>query len=169
MNNQYAPNINNFIQRNIIQKQTEYFFISQKFQWHLTANFNRTTTHNNGRNKLKEWAKYVDRKFHGRRFYTKPPEERMFFAAVPEVGGTSGNLHYHLLVRLPLRFTGDFAEFAELTWKKLNTTGSLFVQRITETQDDLIRVVKYDLKDIWKGGGYEQMIFSTEFNQSTER
>ena len=151
------PNIRN------LQKAMTEFLTTQNFQMHITANFNRATTINNGRSKLSEWAKFVDRKFHGRCFYKKPIEKRMFFAAIPEVGGFSGNLHYHMLVKLPGVYE-NFSEYASDVWRKLNRTGDMCIQKIDLTKGDPIRLVRYDMKEVRKSSGYENIVFSNELN-----
>ncbi len=134
------------------------------FEWHITANFNRVTTTTNGRDKLKAWSSFIDRRLHGRNYYRKPTEERLFFAAVPEVGAGSTHLHYHLLAKLPESRDSEFPLIAESTWKQFAPIGSLFVQRIGNAEADVKRVVSYDLKHVWKQDNFDNIIFSTEFS-----
>lgn len=138
--------------------------LKQGFQWHLTANFNRATTIANGRDKLKAWSAFVDRKLFGRDFYKKPKEKRLYFVAVPEIGVASTYLHYHLLAKLPVVGSERFPLLAEDTWRQFVTTGTFHVQRIGNALADQERVVNYDLKDAWRRGNYENIIFSDEFS-----
>jgi hypothetical protein len=139
-------------------------FEEQKFQFHVTANFNRTTTLANGRDKLRLWASRLDRQLFGSRYYKKGGDGRMFFAAVPEYGIASMNLHYHMLVRIPLNRHSEFAQTAESIWQEFNPTGSLFIQLIGDTQEDERKVIGYDLKDTWKTDCHANIIFSSEFS-----
>jgi len=138
------------------------------FQMHVTANFNRETTHINGRNKLKTWSSRLERKLFGSRYFKKSPEDRMFFVAIPETGGFSGNLHYHMLVRLPRAKHELFELNADAVWKNLNPTGSLFVQKITETRENMVRVINYDLKETWTKNSFPDIVISTEFKNSPD-
>ena len=85
----------------ILLSHLNQFLRDQQFIWHITANFNRPTTYAAGRDKIKTWASFVDRKLHGRLYYRKPIEQRLFFVAVPEFGACGDNLHYHLLAKVP--------------------------------------------------------------------
>lgn len=135
----------------------------QDFQWHLTGNFNRETTYNQGRKILKDWSARVDRKLHGRNFHLKGIDKRLFFIAIPENGDYSENLHYHILAKLPEWSETIFPDVAMAVWQSLVKTGDLFVQRIGNSSSDMGRVVSYDLKDCWKQKNNEQIIFSSEF------
>jgi hypothetical protein len=89
---------------------------------------------------------------------------RLYFVAVPEIGVASTFLHYHLLAKLPSDGLELFPLVAEATWRKFVTTGTFHVQRIGNALADQERVVKYDLKDAWMRGNYENIIFSNEFS-----
>jgi hypothetical protein len=130
---------------------------------HVTGNFNRTTTYEHGRSKLKLWSSRIERKMLGSRYYKKAPEDRMFFVAIPETSGASQNLHYHMLVRLPLDKHALFEEHAPGIWKDFNPTGSLYVQQINDTEEDRRKVIGYDLKDGWTKNCLENIVISTEF------
>jgi len=138
-------------------------FEQQDFQFHVTANFNRKTTLNNGRDKLKVWSSRLDRKLFGSRYYKKGIDDRIFFVAVPEYGDTSLNLHYHMLIRIPENRHAIFNQLAESIWKEFNPTGSLYIQSIGDTSNDRRKVIGYDLKDAWKNDCHENIIFSSEF------
>lgn len=137
---------------------------TQNPEWHVTANFNRVTTYDAGRRKLREWSQRVDRKLFGSRFHKKTREERLFFVAVPESSGASQNLHYHMLACLPSEKHEFFESVAVPIWKELNPTGSLFVQRIEDTTEDRRKVIAYDLKDAWQKNTLPNIIVSTEFS-----
>lgn len=136
----------------------------QNFQFHVTANFNRTTTLNNGRNKLRLWSSRVDRKLFGSRYYKHGSEGRMFFVAVPEYGNLSLNLHYHMLVKLPEIRHDEFSKVAEKIWKSFNPTGSIFIQSIGNTAEDKRKVIGYDLKEAWQQNCHSNIILSSEFS-----
>lgn len=53
------------------------FLLAQEFQFHVTANFNRTTSYRTGRDKLKGWSSFVERQLFGRNYYKKALPERM--------------------------------------------------------------------------------------------
>ncbi|MBC9070815.1 hypothetical protein IAI53_02460 [Thauera sp. CAU 1555] len=139
------------------------FIERQNFTWHLTANFNRDTTHVQGWKILKNWSARVDRRLHGRNFHRKSIDERLFFIAVPEIGGSSGYLHYHIVAKMPIHSEACFELVAASVWEELVRTGDLFCQKIQNSAEDVSRVVSYDIKDIWKNNGLEQIIISTEF------
>lgn len=149
--------------RNLIPVLTD-FLIDKDFMWHVTANFNRSTNYAAGRDKIKTWAAFIDRKLHGRLYYRKPIEQRLFFIALPELGACGDNLHYHLLVRVPSASKEKFQRVAEPTWQSLVKCGSLFVQDIADSDLDRQRVVSYDLKDIRHKDNYANMIISSEFS-----
>jgi hypothetical protein len=138
-------------------------FEAQAFQFHVTANFNRTTTLVHGRDKLRLWASRLERKLFGSRYYKRGNDGRIFFAAVPEYGHGSMNLHFHMLVRVPSNRHDDFERVAESIWKEFNPTGSLFIQLIGDTGEDQRKVISYDLKDSWKTDCHANIIFSSEF------
>lgn len=152
-----------FYKRNILSPALQDMFVSINPEWHITANFNRFTTPNAAKSKLRHWSSYVDRKLFGRTYYKIPADRRLFFFAIPEIGTASTYLHYHLLARLPLDRHEHFAAIAESTWTRIVPTGSLFVQRISDTEADQQRVIAYDLKDIGKQDNYDNFIISSEF------
>jgi len=139
------------------------FLRDQQFTLHITANFNRPTTYEAGRDKIKTWASFVDRKLHGRLYYRKPIEQRLFFVAVPELGACSDNLHFHLLAKVPDESLICFRQVAEANWLSLVKYGSLHVQEIAGSEGDQLRVVSYDLKEVGRGDNYANWFFSTEF------
>lgn len=139
-------------------------FEAQDFQYHVTANFNRTTTLVHGRDKLRLWASRLDRQLFGSRYYKKGNDGRIFFAAVPEYGHCSMNLHYHMLVRVPSNRHDYFEREAESIWQHFNPTGSLFIQLIDDTREDLRKVIDYDLKGSWKTDCHSNIILSSEFS-----
>lgn len=146
-----------------------HFLIDLGFQWHVTANFNQDTTYAVGRDKLKVWSAFMDRKLHGRRYYLRQPDSRIFFVAIPEWGFSGMNLHYHLLVRVPPASMSGFQEGAKATWSSVVRSGSMYVQQIGNADEDQKRVVAYDLKDAWKKNNYEHILFSTEFSSPARR
>ena len=149
--------------RNLLPVLTD-FLIDKDFMWHVTANFNRATNYSAGRDKIKAWASFVDRKLYGRRYYLKSADERLFFVATPELGASGDNLHYHLLVRVPSATKAVFEQVAEPIWQSLVKCGSLHIQKIADSRVDQQRVVSYDLKDVAYRDNYAHMIFSTEFS-----
>lgn len=149
--------------RNLVPVLTD-FLVDQDFMWHVTANFNRDMNYAAGRDKIKTWASFVDRKLHGRLYYRKPIEQRMFFVAIPEHGASGYNLHYHLLVRVPAQSKQKFKQLAEPIWCSLEKRGSLHVQDIADSQEDRERVVSYDLKEVRHRDSYGHMFFSNEFS-----
>ncbi len=139
------------------------FLRDQQFIWHITANFNRHMTYAAGRDKIKTWASFVDRKLHGRLYYQKPIELRLFFVAIPELGACGDNLHYHLLAKVPVESMIRFRQVAEANWLSLVKYGSLHIQEIAASEGDQQRVVSYDLKEVGRGDNYANWFFSTEF------
>lgn len=139
------------------------FLRDQQFTLHITANFNRPTTYAAGRDKIKTWASFVDRKLHGRLYYQKPIEQRLFFVAIPELGACGDNLHFHLLAKVPDESMIKFRQVAEANWLSLVKYGSLHVQEIAASEGDQQRVVSYDLKEVGQGDNYANWLFSTEF------
>jgi hypothetical protein len=143
-------------------------FEAQDFQYHVTANFNRITSLNNGRDKLRLWASRLDRKLFGSRYYKKGIDDRIFFVAIPEHGHASMNLHYHMLLRVPSNRHGEFQQVAESIWQEFNPTGSLFIQPIGDTSNDMRKVIGYDLKDAWKADCHANIILSSEFSNQID-
>ena len=139
------------------------FLRNQQFTLHITANFNRPTTYAAGRDKIKTWSSFVDRKLHGRLYYRKPIAQRLFFVAVPELGACGDNLHFHLLAKIPEPSMFRFRQVAEANWLSLVKYGSLHVQEIAASEGDLQRVVSYDLKEVVRGDNYANWFVSTEF------
>ena len=139
------------------------FLRDQQFTLHITANFNRPTTYVAGRDKIKTWASFVDRKLHGRLYYRRPIEQRLFFVAIPELGACGDNLHFHLLAKVPGESMIRFRQVAEANWLSLVRCGSLHVQEIATSEGDQQRVVSYDLKEVGRGDNYANWFFSTEF------
>jgi hypothetical protein len=150
-----------------LKDQYASWFETLDFQTFVTANFNRTTTHDNGRAKLRIWSSRLERKLFGGRYYKKTPEQRMFFAAVPESSGDSQNLHYHMLVRLPMEKHDLFERHAAPIWKEFNPTGSLDAQHINETAQDKSRVIGYVLKDAWTKTSLANIVLSNEFSNKS--
>lgn len=136
----------------------------QGFRWWLTANFNRETTKEQGFKKLREWQSRIDRALHGRFYYKKKKDDRLFFIACPETGGYSGCLHYHIFAQMPERSEEEFKLIAEPTWLQLVKCGSLDVQEIGDTKADQEKVIGYGLKEVWVGSNYENIILSTQFS-----
>ena len=150
--------------RHRIMKDTKEFIEKQEFKWWLTANFNRDTTKEQGFRKLREWHSRIDRELHGRSFYKKKKDDRLFFIACPEIGGYSGRLHYHIFAQMPERSEEKFEIIAEPTWCQLVKGGSLDVQEIGNTKVDQKKVIDYGLKEAWFDSNYERFIISTEFS-----
>lgn len=139
------------------------FLRDQQFTLHITANFNRPTTYVAGRDKIKTWSSFVDRKLHGRLYYRKPIEQRLFFFAIPEFGTCGDNLHFHLLAKIPGQSMIRFRQVAEANWLSLVKCGSLHVQEISASEGDQQRVVSYDLKEVGRSDNYANWFVSTEF------
>lgn len=150
--------------RHRIRMGAKEFIERQGFRWWLTANFNRETTKEQGFKRLREWQSRIDRALHGRFYYKKKKDERLFFIACPEVGGYSGFLHYHLFAKMPICSEEKFKRIAQSTWCQLVKCGSLDVQEIGDTEADQKRVIGYGLKEVWFDSNYERFIVSTEFS-----
>lgn len=147
-----------------LKDQYASWFETLDFHMFVTANFNRTTTNDNGRNKLRIWSSRLERKLFGGRYHSKALDQRMFFISVPETSGESQNLHYHMLVRLPMAKHDLFERHAAPIWKEFNPTGSLDVQHISDTDQDKSRVIGYVLKDAWTKVGLTEIVLSSEFS-----
>lgn len=139
------------------------FVKEQEIKWHLTANFNRETTHVQGKKILKHWAARVDHDLHGRNFHKKSIDERMFFIAFPEIGGESGHLHYHILAKTPVSSEGRLERVAVVEWKRLVKTGDLLAEQLEESDIEIGSAISYGLKDMWRNNGLEEIVLSTEF------
>lgn len=157
------PYLNSEMRHRVIT-ETKEFIEKQGFNWWITANFNRDTTKDQGFRKLREWHSRIDRELHGRYFYKKKKDERVFFIACPEVGGYSGRLHYHIFAQMPEYSEEEFKLIAEPTWLQLVKCGSLDVQEIGDTKADQEKVIGYGLKEVWFGSNYENIILSTQFS-----
>lgn len=157
------PYLDSSMRLRIMKGYTD-FLSSQDFDWSLTANFNRETSKDQGYKKLKEWHSRIDNKIYGRNYHKKDRLERTYFVAIPEIGGYSGHLHYHVLAKMPSWAEKKFTSVSEPIWRELVKCGSLDIQKIGDTGADNSRVIGYDLKDIWKNRNFEDIIISTQFS-----
>ena len=131
----------------------------EAFTLHLTFNFNRNTTLETAKKKLRFWTFDVLRRLYGRSYYRRNPIDTIYYVAFPEYGADGNNLHLHAPCRVDVTKAIEFRHIAEALWKKIIPSGSLYVQKIGETADDLKRVISYDLKDF----RINDYILSTEF------
>lgn len=136
-----------------------------KFGFFITANFNRETSFDAGREKLRKWHQKLDRKIYGKYFSKKEPEDRTFFFAFPEIGGKTGGLHYHLLLKVPDDKRREFQIFASGIWEKIVPSGDLDVRSLKE-EIDQVKTKNYSIKDSWKTSNYDNFILSTEFSNT---
>ncbi|MCF8721611.1 hypothetical protein [Nitrospina gracilis] len=135
-----------------------------KFDYFLTFNFNRETGAGAGRRQLDRWHKKLDRKLFGRYFYKHKRENRTFFIAFQEIGGKTGQFHYHALVKLPEDRWEDFKLFAPMYWERLIPSGDLNLQLLKEVKDKQ-KAASYSVKDIWNEENLENFVISTEFSK----
>lgn len=162
---QYPSSYYSYENRANLTRECFKFIRDQEFQYHLTANFNRKTTYDQGWITLKNWSARVDHKLHGRNFHRKTRDSRLFFLAFPEIGGKSGHLHYHMMAKVPASSEDRFENIAVAEWERLVRSGDLYFQEIGDTPIDVGSVISYGLKEMFKdkGKGLEKFVISTEF------
>jgi len=145
-------------------KQSAIEFIADfDSNYFLTANYNREISYEIAVQLLKKWHKKVDRILYGEYFYKKNPEDRTFFIACQEIGGKTGKIHFHLMVKVPSGREADFEKIAARTWKKLIKSGDLDVRDLPE-EIDRIKAGRYSCKDLWRQENYQNFIVSTMFS-----
>lgn len=132
----------------------------EPFTFHLTFNFNRRMTLEAAKGKLKIWTFDVLRRLYGRSYCRRNPKDTVYYVAFPEYGASGDNLHLHAPCRVDVSKTLEFSHIAEAFWKKIVPSGSLYVQKIDKSADDLKRVISYDMKDFSMERGY---ILSMDF------
>lgn len=147
-----------------LKKLMRSFLDDFDFNYFVTANFNRSTQYEAGRRILGRFQAKLDRKLFGKYYWKKQPENRTFFFAFPEVGGISGERHYHLIFRVPERRELEFEECAPEIWKKLVISGDLDLRNLPEAGDKE-KVKSYICKDLWQSRNYENYLISTEFSK----
>ncbi len=148
---------------NKYQSALHQFLVQQDFRYHLTFTFNRPIQFIGARDKLRYWTARTMRRLWGRQFYLRDPSSTLFYFAFPEYGADGDNLHFHALVRIAPTRQRDFRRVAQEEWRKVMPSGTLFVQLIGSTTEDINAVVAYDLKDLSKGRDF---IISTEFSSA---
>jgi hypothetical protein len=135
-------------------------FVSNYF---LTANFNREISYETAMELLKKWHNKLDRILYGKYFYKKKPEDRTFFFAFQEIGGKSGKLHFHLMVKVPSGRESDFEKLASSIWEKMIPSGDLDVRHLP-SELDRFKTGRYSCKDLWRQENYQNFIVSTMFS-----
>lgn len=121
----------------------------QHFDFHLTFTFNasRHLTLDYARIKLRRWSCLVLRHLFGRRYYRLDQNHTLFYVAFPEYGTGGDNLHLHAPCRVDVTRLKQFQIIAALFWKQVVPSGSLYLQPISESPGNLLRVIGYDTKD----------------------
>jgi hypothetical protein len=148
-----------FLQVHTLQDRVLHFIFEA-----ATVSFNRNTTNENGRRKLRLWSSRLEWKLFGSCYHRKTPEQRLFFIATPETSGQMEDFHDHQLVHLlPIKHS-LFERYAASIWIELNPTGSLNLQPITQTEQDRNRVFGYGLKDAWTIVALGLIVLSTKLS-----
>lgn len=139
------------------------FLMSREFTYFPTFNFNRTTTLEEGRRKIREWHARFDRKLLGSKWSKTPEAERTFFIGFPE--HLESNLHYHMLLvpAVPMQ-PFKFKILANSIWTSPNLvpSGDVHVEPII-SEEDQENVARYITKDAVKESHWDKFIISNEF------
>lgn len=142
------------------------FLKAQDFDLFGTIAFNRETTVDGLRRRLKRFHQHVDRSLLGKRFDKRPPQERTLFFAFIE--HRTSNLHLHLMIKVPpgTAMTERYSWVAPRKLKKLLPKADLKLSPLRE-MTDLYRTVDYSTKELWERANFEDFIISTEFLKSS--
>lgn len=164
------------------QRELALWLWDQEFDFLLTINSNDPfLSYAGGRVALRKLGGLIDRYFLGKHWCKHESSKRTFFVAVPESRG--GELHYHVLLRIPGRANKrNVCKLrAHLTQrlvqhKRIFRRGDVDVQRITGINEVMdsgrqFKTACYVVKDLWDPEASEQWVISTEFHtgQSSKR
>ena len=148
----------------------------QDFDYFITLNSNDPyVDYDDGRRALKKLDALIDRYLLGKQWQKYASSKRTLFFAVPEHSG--GELHYHLLLKLPrcakwdvlrIRFLGSYLK-QNVRRKHVFRAGDVDVRRLTgfnEVTDSInrFRTACYVAKRLWDLDSSQQWIVSTEFH-----
>ena len=136
------------------------FLKTQQFCFHLTFTFCRDIRLAAATDKLQYWSCRTMRRMWGREFYRRDPTSTLFYVAFPEYGSDSNNFHFHALARVEESRRDAFLEVGPKQWSRVVPSGTLFVQHIGDTEDDLAAVIGYDTKALSES---KEFIVSTQF------
>lgn len=132
-------------------------------------------TYARGRTAIRELDALIDRHVLGRNWCEFHSPERTLIVAIPEWAG--GELHYHLLVKLPPKAQQEFQMFRDfgrrltkqIQRKKIFPKGDAKVDQLVgngETVDSLnqLKAACYVAKDLWREDNASNVIVSNEFH-----
>jgi hypothetical protein len=102
-----------------------------------------------------------NRKLFGKKFFQLPADQRLFYVALPE---HKSNLHYHLLVRVPVAVRNSFPAIIPALWKRQVQSGTVDVREI----DNPKTAVGYALKSLWSDFSRDHFVLSTQFHKTPE-
>jgi hypothetical protein len=156
------------------EKLAELLLSKTRFDLFMTVNSNDPRlTYGRGRIALRKLDAIMDRYFLGKRWCRFPSEQRTFFIAVPE-RGADGDLHYHLLVRIPpklktvsekLKTVHRCINKRNLQRKKIFPRGDVHTRMLK--RNDLsaqVSVACYVVKRLWREESWANWMLSTELH-----
>lgn len=143
----------------------EKHLIKQRFDYSITAVFNKERSIDFLKQKVGEWHNRMDRLIVGSKHTNKPNTRRIFFVGAIEHPDT--NIHAHLMLRLP-DYNGHmlFKNFANAMWKDINGDAANIKLRRVRNQRGKVRAVEYMTKDMWQREAFNNFIISTEYSSN---
>jgi hypothetical protein len=158
------------------QRESARWLLDLDFDFWVSMNSNDSTfTFERGRIAVRKFGALVDHHLLGRRWQRFQSQERTFFVAVPE--HADGELHYHILLKLPRKARQKFQRFQDfgqgltrkLKRKRIFPRGDAKVDQLTGHGDvaDLenqLKTVCYTAGDLWMEENWNNMIISSEFH-----
>lgn len=109
----------------------------------VTVNFHDFYTREAAEKKLGKWYAMTNRRIF--RTLHELASKRIDFVGFPEYS-LAGHIHFHLAIRIPSDYIGDFTRFAPGCWKRLVPTGTFDVRPIGTSEADMDSVLSYITK-----------------------
>ena len=156
---------NNYIPKSLY-KALPNWLETLNFTHFVTLTFNQREFHRPdqileyARDKIKFFHAKLDRCFLGSNFYKKPKDQRTLFIAFPEKIPT--NMHYHILMRIPVIHENRFNVYAEKIWTSIISSGTYDCKVLKEVYD-ANGLISYATKEQFKNVNFEHTIISSEF------
>jgi hypothetical protein len=133
----------------------------QPFDFFVTLTTNREMSTETAEKHLRILDAAWNRKLFGKKFFRLPEDRRLFYVALPE---HKSNLHYHLLVRVPVAVRNSFRAIIPALWKRQVPSGTVDVREI----DNLRTAAGYAVKSLWNDFSRDHYVLSSQFHKSHE-
>lgn len=120
----------------------------------ITLNFHAKFMPVTAEKRVSQWHSGVCRRL----FRTLQPDvsKQLEFVGYPEYT-LSGDIHYHLLARIPENYTAKFIQYGAARWKRLVPSSTFHIREIEQTKADLEAVFRY----VTKSKSAERVIHSS--------